>query len=42
MTSRYIGIVIKGGDPFGDLSLEDELMSYWLVGRVMAYQGSDG
>ncbi len=33
------GIGIKGGDPFGDPSLWDELASYQLVGEVMAHQG---
>ena len=30
---------MKGGDPFGDLSLEERFVSYQLVGEVMAHQG---
>ncbi len=33
---------IKGGDRFGDLSLEEGLTAYQLVGEVMAHQGDDG
>ncbi len=36
------GLRIKGGDPFGDLSLEEGLTAYQLVGEVMAHQGFDG
>ncbi len=42
MTSQIIRFRIKVGAPSGDLTLEDELMSYLLVGRVTAYQGNDG
>ena len=36
------GTGMKGGDPARDLSLEEELTAYQLVGEVMAHQGDDG
>ncbi len=36
------GTVVKGGDPFGDLSVWERPMPYQLVGEVTAHQGIDG
>ncbi len=36
------GTAVKGGDPFGDLSVWERLMPYQLVGEVTAHQGNDG
>ncbi len=36
------GCDIKGGDCFGNLSLEDGPTAYQLVGEVTAHQGYDG
>ncbi len=36
------GLVMKGGDRFGGLSLEEGLTAYQLVGEVKAHQGDDG
>ena len=36
------GSIMKGGDRFGGLSLEEGLTAYQLVGEVMAHQGYDG
>ncbi len=36
------GAVVKGRDPFGDLSAWERSMSYQLVGEVTAHQGNDG
>ncbi len=34
--------VIKAGDFFGNLALEEGFTAYQLVCRVIAYQGDDG
>ncbi len=41
-TTASTGAVVKGGDLFGDLAVQERPKSYQLVGEVMAHQGFDG